>query len=122
MFTDAFPIISTPDIQRALTFYRDLLGAEVRYRFPPEGDPGYVAMRIGNGNFGLAQAPDVVPGAGGQRLALSLYADDCDSAVERLRAGGAIVTQEPTDQPWGERVAKVLDFDGNDVIVGQDAR
>ena len=26
VFNDAFPIISTPDLQRALGFYRDLLG------------------------------------------------------------------------------------------------
>jgi lactoylglutathione lyase len=31
------------------------------------------------------------------------------------------VTEEPADQPWGERVARVLDPDGNEVIVGQKA-
>jgi lactoylglutathione lyase len=41
--------------------------------------------------------------------------------VELLRAAGATVTQEPGDQPWGERVARVLDPDGNEVIVGQRA-
>ena len=50
-----------------------------------------------------------------------MYADSCDEAVERLRAGGATVTEEPADQPWGERVARVLDPDGNEVIVGQNA-
>ena len=35
-----------------------------------------------------------------------------------LRTGGATVTEEPTDQPWGERVARVLDPDGNEVIIG----
>jgi catechol 2,3-dioxygenase-like lactoylglutathione lyase family enzyme len=37
MFSDAFPIISTPDLKRALDFYRDLLDAEVEYQFPPDG-------------------------------------------------------------------------------------
>jgi lactoylglutathione lyase len=31
------------------------------------------------------------------------------------------VTEEPADQPWGERIARVLDPDGNEVIVGQKA-
>jgi lactoylglutathione lyase len=31
------------------------------------------------------------------------------------------VTEEPAEQPWGERVARVLDPDGNEVIVGQKA-
>ena len=31
------------------------------------------------------------------------------------------VLEEPADQPWGERVARVSDPDGNTVIVGQPA-
>jgi lactoylglutathione lyase len=121
VFTDAFPIVSTPDLERALGFYRDLLDGEVEYRFPPEGQPGYVGMSVGSAHLGIAYVPDVQPGPGGQRFALWVYADSCDEAVERLRAGGATVTEEPADQPWGERVARVLDFDGNEIIVGQKA-
>jgi lactoylglutathione lyase len=121
VFNDLFPIISTPDIERALGFYRDLLGGEAEYRFPPEGDPGYVGLDVGSGHVGIGLDPDAAPGTGGQRVALWIYADDCDAAVERLRAGGATVTEEPSDQPWGERIARVLDPDGNEVIVGQRA-
>jgi lactoylglutathione lyase len=121
VFTDAFPIISTPDMQRALGFYRDVLDGEVEYRFPPEGDPGYVGMRVGEAHLGIAFVPDAQTGAGGQRFALWVYADSCDAAVQRIREAGATVTGEPTDQPWGERVARVLDPDGNEVIVGQRA-
>ena len=121
MFNDAFPIISTPDMQRALGFYRDLLGGEVEYQFPPEGEPGYVGMNVGSSHLGIGLAPDAATGAAGQRFALWVYADSCDEAVERLRAGGATVTEEPADQPWGERVARVLDPDGNEVIVGERA-
>jgi lactoylglutathione lyase len=119
VFSDVFPIISTPDLKRALGFYRDLLDGEIEYQFPPEGPPGYVGLRIGGAHLGIAHVPDAVTGAGGQRLALWVSADSCDAAVERLRAGGAAVTEPPADQPWGERVARVLDPDGNEVIVGQ---
>ena len=119
MFTDAFPIISTPDMQRALGFYRDLLDAELEYQFPPEGDPGYVALSIGGAHLGIGLDPQAATGADGQRFALWIYADSCDAAVERLRAGDVTVTEEPADQPWGERVARVLDPDGNVVIIGQ---
>ena len=121
MFDDAFAIISTPDMQRALGFYRDLLDGAVEYQFPPEGEPGYVGLRIGGAHLGIAHDPDAAAGAGGQRFALWVYADSCDAAVQRLREGGATITQEPADQPWGERMARVLDPDGNDVIVGQRA-
>jgi lactoylglutathione lyase len=119
LVTDLFPIVSTPDVQRALGFYRDLLGGEVTYQFPPEGDPGYVALDIGNSHLGIGLSPDAVPDAGGQRLALWVYAQSCDEAVERLRDAGIMVTEEPADQPWGERMARVLDPDGNEIIVGQ---
>ena len=46
-----------------------------------------------------------------------MYADDCDAAVDRLRAGGVPVIQEPADQPWGERMAIVTDPDGNRVFI-----
>ena len=121
MFNDVFPILTTPDMASALRFYRDLLEGEVEYQFPPQGDPGYVGMNIGGAHLGIGLAPDAAAGAEGQRFALWVYADSCDEAVERLRAAGANVTEEPADQPWGERVARVLDPDGNEVIVGQKA-
>ena len=55
-------------------------------------------------------------------VSLWVYADDCDAAVERLRQAGVTITQEPTDQPSGERVARVRDPDGNEVIVGARAQ
>jgi lactoylglutathione lyase len=121
MFNDLFPILVTPDMPRALAFYRDLLEGEVEFQFPPEGEPDYVGMNIGGGHIGIGRAPDAAAGPGGQRSSLWVYADSCDEAVERLRGGGATVTEEPADQPWGERVARVLDPDGNEVIVGQKA-
>jgi lactoylglutathione lyase len=121
VFESAFPIISTPDIERALGFYRDLLDGAVEYQFPPEGEPVYVGMRIGDAHLGIAHDPEATPGAGDRRFSLWVYAADCDAAVERLRGGGATVTEEPSDQPWGERIARVLDPDGNEVIVGQRA-
>jgi lactoylglutathione lyase len=121
MFNDLFPILSTPDMRRALGFYRDLLEGELEYQFPPDGEPDYVGMNIGGGHIGIGRAPDAGAGDGGRRFSLWVYADSCDEAVERLRAAGATVTEEPADQPWGERVARVLDPDGNEVIVGQKA-
>ena len=123
MISEGFPILTTPDLGRALAFYRDVLGGEVTYRFPPEGegDPGYVAMEVGAFHLGIGHDPEAAEGPGGQRIALWLYVEDCDAAVERLRAAGATITQEPADQPWGERVARALDPDGNEVLLGQAA-
>jgi uncharacterized glyoxalase superfamily protein PhnB len=48
---------------------------------------------------------------------LWFYVDDGDATVETLRQGGATITEELADQPWGERIARVHDFDGNEVII-----
>jgi lactoylglutathione lyase len=117
VFRSAFPIVSTPDLPRALGFYRDLLDGEVSFQFPPDGEPGYVGLEIGSAHLGIGQAPDTRVGPGGQRIVLWVYADDCDAAVERLRAAGVQIVEEPADQPWGERIARVYDPDGNEVII-----
>jgi lactoylglutathione lyase len=122
MFTSAFPIISTPDLPRALRFYRDLLDGAVTYQFPPDGDAVYVSLQLGSSPIGLGQAPDAPDRTVPQRFVLWIYADDCDAAVERLRAAGTPVLEEPVDQPWGERVARVADPDGNVIVIGSRAR
>ncbi|MEH1164792.1 VOC family protein [Micromonospora sp. CPCC 205539] len=109
--------MTTPDLPRLIAFYQDVLGFELIYRFPAEGAPEFVALRLGNSELGLAADPE----AGSQPLAhrweLCVYANDCDAAVETLRASGASVTEEPADQPWGERSARLRDPDGNRLLV-----
>jgi lactoylglutathione lyase len=119
VFQELFPILSTGDLPRALGFYRDLLGFEVTYQFPPEGEPGYVALDLGRSHLGIGadQAAENEPTPDGGRFTLWVYADDCDAAVEHLRRHGVRVLAEPVDQPWGERMAEVADPDGNRVIV-----
>jgi lactoylglutathione lyase len=124
MATELFPIISTPDLPRSLSFYQDLLGGTVTYDFAgPDGDPAYVSLSIGSSSLGIAVDPSmsdaaqVPPGP----IALWIYVDDCERTVELLRSAGVRVTAAPELQPWGERIARVLDPDGNEVIIGSRA-
>lgn len=120
MFDELFPILSTPDLARSLRFYRDLLGGEVMYQFPPDGEPGYVGVQIGRSHLGIGKQEQ--PGVlANDRITLWVYANDCDTAIARLRDGGVQVVREPMDQPWGERMATVVDPDGNPVIVASRA-
>ena len=121
MFTTIFPIITTADLGAALAFYRDLLGATVVYEYAgPNGEPDYVSLELGTAHIGIGSDPDATASPSG-RFSLWVYAENCDAAVERLRRAGVKVVEEPTDQPWGERVARVLDPDGNQILVGQAA-
>jgi uncharacterized glyoxalase superfamily protein PhnB len=122
MFTELFPILTTRDLGRTLAFYRDLLGANVTYEFAgPDGEPGYVGLDLGGSNLGIGRDP-TASGEPTDRFSLWVYAEDCDAAVKRLREAGVTIVEEPIDRPWGERVARVLDPDGNLVLVAQHAR
>ena len=116
MFTEIFPIVDTHDVAGALRFYRDLLGADVAYRFPVDGEPEYVGLRLGSTNLGVGRRDRSGTGRN-DRIKLWVYAEDCDLAVERLLAAGVRLHEAPADQPWGERMAIVLDPDGNLVII-----
>jgi uncharacterized glyoxalase superfamily protein PhnB len=119
MFKTIFPILVTADLRAALGFYSDLLGAKVMYEFPgPDGEPAYAGLQLGDSHVGIGRDPEA-PAEPSERFSLWVYTDDCDAAIERLRAAGVTIIEEPADQPWGERVARVLDPDGNLVLVGQ---
>jgi lactoylglutathione lyase len=120
MFEELFPILSTPDLSRALGFYRDLLDGTVTYQFPPTGEPAYVSLEIGRSQLGIGKQDE--PGdLANDRVTLWVYVQNCDAALDRMRAGDVQVVQEPIDQPWGERMATVADPDGNRVIIASRA-
>ena len=91
------------------------------YEFPaPDGEPGYVGLEVGSSHLGIGRDPEATDGPSA-RFSLWAYVDDCDAVVERLRSAGVTIVEEPADQPWGERLARVLDPDGNLVLIGQAA-
>jgi PhnB protein len=57
-------------------------------------------------------APPSSYGAG-PGVALYVYVDDVDAAVERAVAGAAKVLIPATNQFWGDRTARVLDPEGH---------
>ncbi|MDR6907238.1 catechol 2,3-dioxygenase-like lactoylglutathione lyase family enzyme [Agromyces sp. 3263] len=119
--------LSHDDPARALVFYRDLLGFEVR------GDVGYDGKRWIT--VGPVDQPDTsivlepaaaAPGlteeeretiaammAKGTYGGLLLASADLDATFERLKQAGVEIAQEPTDQPYGLRDCAVRDPAGN---------
>ena len=119
MATELFPILDVRDLPASIAFYRDLLGGVVSFEYPgPDGSPVYVGIDIGRSHLGIG-GPAASPARSVRAVSLWIYTADCDGLVERLRGAGVTVIEEPADQPWGERVARVLDPDGNAVIIGQ---
>jgi lactoylglutathione lyase len=121
MVRSSFPILYVDDVPAALGFYRDVLGFEELYRFPPQGDPGFVSLKLEDGKLGLSDAAYQAPHGEPQRpvtgrpFELCLETADVDDLVSRLRSAGIRILAEPADQVWGERVAYVQDPDGNPI-------
>ncbi|MEU9256627.1 VOC family protein [Streptomyces sp. NPDC048270] len=119
--------IAVDDHDKALAFYRDALGLEVR------GDVGYGGMRWVT--IGSPAQPDVEivleppladpnASAADRQAVAELLAkgllrgvvfstDDCDATFEQVRAAGGEVLQEPIDQHYGVRDCAFRDPSGN---------
>ncbi|MEU1289942.1 VOC family protein [Kitasatospora sp. NPDC005856] len=119
--------IAVDDHDRALAFYRDVLGFDVRndvafegMRWVTVGSPDQPGVEI------VLEPPLADPHASetDRQAAAELLAkgllrgvifrtDDCDATFERIRAAGAEVLQEPMDQPYGVRDCAFRDPSGN---------
>ena len=110
--TSIQPVVGTPDLPRLRTFYETVLGATQTLRVPEEGPEFYVELRIGATALGLVQEASTQIGAP-VRIILSADVDDVDALLPAVESAGGTVPAPPSDMPWGQRVAHVLDPDGN---------
>ena len=83
-FRDAFTILQTPDLARAVAFYVEQLGFEERFRFG-----AFVVVGLDAFDLGLAETADVAPAG---RAAVWLYSDDVDAELEALSGQIFLVT------------------------------
>ena len=111
-FRDAFPIFHTADLERAVSFYRDRLGFDERYRL----EDRFAAVGLGPLELGLTPVEKLEPAG---RVSLWLYCDDVDAEIDALRVAGVEVSREPADMDWGERMAAVRDPDGNEILLAE---
>ncbi len=125
--------IAVDDHDKALFFYRDVLGLEVR------NDVGFEGMRwvtVGSptqpGVEIVLEPPLADPNAtAADRQAMAelmakghlrgviFRTDDVDATFERVRAAGGDVLQEPMDQPYGVRDCAFRDPAGNMIRFNQ---
>jgi len=124
-------VLPHDDPDASVAFYRDVLGFEVR------GDVEYEGMRwitvgpVGQPGTSLVLEPPAADHgitdderrtitemmAKGTYGGILLATDDLDGVFERLRAGGAEIIQDPTDQDYGVRDCAVRDPAGNQLRI-----
>jgi len=123
-----FVQVHDPDL--ALVFYRDVLGLELRNDVGREGSrwitvgaasqPGISIVLTNYVNGGPADGDAIAALlAKGALNGVHFRTDDLDALFEKVRASGADIVQEPTEQFWGTRDFAVRDPSGNLVRVDQ---
>ena len=109
-------MIYVKDVNRALGFYRDLLGFKLIEDFRYDGVPVYARLCApgGDGTIALHQA-----GPGGSLVSegVRLYFEvrDLDDFCRKLLSKGFYITQMPRMMEWGWRHAYLNDPDGHEI-------
>jgi catechol 2,3-dioxygenase-like lactoylglutathione lyase family enzyme len=112
IFGRVSPTIPVTDINRALRFYRDVLGFDVAFT---NGDPiSFAVIKQGDAQLHLSVQPDK---AGSTHT--HLMVDDLDGIHDALRQAGIPIRQPPSVQPWGLRDLVVVDPDGNSFEIAE---
>lgn len=119
MVMSVIPNLYTADVERAVAFYRDLLGGTQTFRSPPDGPAEHVELRLGDATIALTSR-DAVQGEGlpaptaGHPMELVVWCESTDDTVAALHAAGTPVLVEPcSGHVSGHRRAYVADPDGN---------
>ncbi len=122
--------VQVDDPDRALAFYRDELGLELRndvgkgdYRWITVGGASQSDVAIVLTNFvnGGPDDSDTIAAlvAKGAMNGVHFHTDDLDAIFAKLQASGVEVVEEPKEQPWGLRDCAVRDPSGNLVRIDQ---
>ncbi|MFI1649256.1 VOC family protein [Streptomyces avidinii] len=119
--------IAVDDHDKALAFYRDVLGLEVRNDVGFEGMRWVTVASPTQPDVEIVLEPPLAdPNASpadrqamaellakGMLRGVIFSTDDVDATFERIRAAGGEVLQEPVDQPYGVRDCAFRDPAGN---------
>jgi catechol 2,3-dioxygenase-like lactoylglutathione lyase family enzyme len=109
-------MVYAKNVQRALGFYRDLLGFKLVDEFRHEGKPVYARLRApgGDGTIALHLAgPGTSLTSDGVRLYFEIR--ELEDFCRKLQAKGFYITQMPRMMPWGWRHAYLNDPDGHEI-------
>lgn len=114
-YTSITPYLTVDDGKRAIEFYKRAFGAVERGRMTaPDGRIAHAELQIGDALVMLCDsfpqfATQTPTELGGSAVAVFLYVEDVDSAVQRAADAGATITREAEDQFWGDRLGGVTD-------------
>ena len=120
------PYLVVDGAAAAIDYYTKVFGAKERMRMPAPGNKiGHAEMKFGNGVIYVGnewsetmRSPKSIGAKNTQFLHVHLESG-IDAHCERARKAGAVITQEPTDQFYGDRSYRCLDHEGHLWTFGQ---
>jgi uncharacterized glyoxalase superfamily protein PhnB len=113
-------VLAVADLERSGSFYRDVLGFEIR----EIGDPGWRMFVRDECRIMAGRCPDAIPAAqlGDHSYFAYLVVDDVDAYYERAASADAEIIKALASEPWGMREFGLRTIDGHRIMIGQDLR
>jgi lactoylglutathione lyase len=102
-----FVVLGVGELERAIVFYRDLMGFPLVHANPTDSFAQFDAGGIGLKIVGKH------PPTSSQHSVVEIVVEDIQAAHAELSAKGVEFPLPPTRQPWGGWLAQLRDPDGN---------
>jgi catechol 2,3-dioxygenase-like lactoylglutathione lyase family enzyme len=113
-FEPPIPILNVRNVPASIAYYVDRLG--FKKNWDSGSPPTFASVSRGKACLFFCQDGQGHPGTW-----IWIPVDDVDALHAELKASGAIIRQEPTDFPWGNREMNVEDPDGHRIRFGSDS-
>ena len=108
--------LTVGDIQKSLSWYRDVAGFSVDQTYEREGTLMAVSLRAGVDVRILITQDDGKSGAdrvkGGGFSMMITTEQDIDGLANAIKKRGGVLDSEPADMRWGQRMFRLRDPDG----------
>jgi PhnB protein len=112
------PYLAFSDASKAISFYKEALGAKELFRLPmPNGRIGHAELQIGDSRVMLAdEAPEwgnkSAKSLGGTPITMCIYTENVDALADRFVKAGGKVVRPLENQFYGDRSGQFEDPEG----------
>ncbi len=109
------PLLSVKGAARLIDFMKKAFEATETYRVPsPDGSVMHAELKIGNSVIMLGEPME---GSFTRPATFYVYVQDADATYRAALEAGGESLEGPTDRFWGDRVASIKDFAGNNWMI-----
>jgi uncharacterized glyoxalase superfamily protein PhnB len=118
------PYLFYEDPAAAVDWLAAAFGFSERFRLAlPNGSIAHAELQLGHGVVMIGNVgPRNRDRPTAVRSSVYVFVEDVDAHYERARAAGAVIVEEPADQPFGDRIYLAKDLEGHEWYFAQHVR